>query len=258
MLIGAAACGPPSYATWIERADAAAVSSPVASSNIDPALLGYWRFDDAAGSATRDSSGRGHDGIIFANVGSPRPVWTTGRVEGALAFDGQTFVRIPYSPDWDRIGTTNAFTVVAWIIHQNTAIGWNTVVSRQYQGTQWEHFNLGFMDEYVTPITSTQINQYWYCTAPAPTVNGLWTHIAGTYDGTTLRGYQNGTEVCHLDITTTLVTDDTGIIIGGKTNTGGPTVEQPFTGLVDDLAIYSRALGASELADLAAGKAIVP
>jgi hypothetical protein len=224
---------------------------------LDPALLAYWRFDDAAGTAVRDSSGHGHDGTLISNISAPVPVWTTGKVRGALALDGRTFVSVPDSPDWDRIGSTNALTVVAWVIRQTSVVGWNTVVSRQYQTTEWEHFNLGFKDDSLTPIAGTQVNPSWYCTAPAPTTEGLWMHIAGTYDGTTLRGYENGAEICNLDFTTALTTDDTGIIIGGKINDAGPLVQQVFTGVIDELAIFSRALDASEIAAIAKGRPIV-
>jgi hypothetical protein len=256
LLIGAPACGPPDYARRVGGDDAG--NSPASTlSMVDPALLAYWRFDDGAGIAVADSSGRGHDGVLIANGATPPPVWTTGRVRGALALDGKTFVRVPDSPDWDQIGSADAFTIVAWVIRQTTVTGWNTIVSRQYQITQWEHFNLGFKGDYVAPIASTQVDQFRYCTAPAPSVSGLWMHIAGTYDGATLRGYQNGIEVCSIAFPATLPSDDTGLIIGGKTNAAGPNVEQAFTGLVDDLAVYGRALAAGEIAELAGGKPIV-
>jgi hypothetical protein len=255
-MIGAVGCGSPDYATWTGFADAAANSSPASAIAVDSALLAYWRFDDGAGTVVKDALGRGHDGIILANGSAASPVWTTGKVGGALALDGHTFVRVPYSRDWDELGATNAFTVVAWVLRQTNVTGWSTLVGRQFQRTTWEHFELSFKDDHVVPLSSTQINQNWYCTAPSPTTNGLWTHVAGTYDGTTLRGYVNGIEVCNLAFSTTLTTDDTGVVIGGENNMADQTVNQFFTGIVDELAIYSRAFGASEIAGLAAGKPI--
>jgi hypothetical protein len=235
----------------LAAADAGTHSSPGSLSALDPALLAYWRFDDRSGAMVTDALGHGHDGTIVGDA-----LWTTGKIGGALALDGRTFVRVPYSVDWDRLSETNAFTVVAWVLRQTTAMGWSTLVGRQYQGTTWEHFELSFKDDHVVPLTSTQINQDWYCSAPATTTTGLWTHIAGTYDGTTLRGYENGVEVCHLPISTTLTTDATGILIGGENNMPDQSVNQFYTGLVDELAIYSRAFGASEIAALAAGEPI--
>jgi hypothetical protein len=257
IVLGAAACGAPDYARGLVAIDTG-TPPVIALTHVDPSLLAYWRFDDRAGTTVADASGSGHDGTLISNAGTPRPVWTTGKVGGALALDGQTFVSVPDSPDWDRIGGTNAFTVVAWVIRQTDSVGWNTLVSRQYQVTQWEHFNLGFKDDYLAPVASTQLNQLWYCTASAPTSSGLWMHVAGSYDGKTLRGYQNGVEICSLDFTTTLTVDDTGLIIGGKINAPGPLVEQSYTGVVDELAIFSRALDASEIAAIAGGRSITP
>jgi hypothetical protein len=254
LLVAETGCGPPDYLRVTASLDAG--TDPATMATVDPSLLGYWRFDDRTGATVTDSSGLGHHGTIIANQGTPRPVWTTGKVGGALAFDGNTFVSVPDSPDWDRVGGANAFSVVAWVIRQNDAAGWNTVVSRQYQTTQWEHFNLGFKDDSLTPIAGTQVNPLWYCTAPSPTTDGLWMHIAGTYDGTTLRGYENGAEICHLDFSTVLTTDDTGIIIGGKINDRGPLVQQVFTGLIDELAVFSRALDASEIVAIARGQPV--
>ena len=54
------------------------------------------------------------------------------------------------------------------------------------------------------------------------------------------------------------VADNTGVVIGGEDNTADRTVNQFFTGLVDDIAIYSRAMSPGEIAEIAAGKPIVP
>ena len=168
-------------------------------------------------------------------------------------------MRVPYSSDWDQLQTTHAFTVVGWVMRrQMPVIGWNSVISRQYQRSTWEHFELSFKDDRVVSVASSQINADWYCTAPSPTASGLWTHIAGTYDGTTVRGYENGIEVCSLAFSATLLADDTGIVIGGQDNTADQTVNQFFTGLVDDMAIFSRAMSTGEIAEIAAGKPITP
>jgi len=259
MLVVVSACGSPDYARWVGKSDPLAKVTPDAAPvAVDPSLLAYWRFDDGVGSAVADSSGRGNDGTVLGNGTSPTPVWTTGNAGGALALDGQTFVRVPYSSDWDQIQTTNAFTVVGWVMRQTPIIGWNSVVTRQFQGTTWEHFELSFKDDHVVSVASSQINPDWYCTAPLPTASGLWMHIAGTYDGTIVRGYENGIEVCNLAFSATLVADNTGVVIGGEDNTADRTVNQFFTGLVDDIAIYSRAMSPGEIAEIAAGKAIVP
>ena len=69
-----------------------------------------------------------------------------------------------------------------------------------------------------------------------------WTHVAGTYDGTTLRLYVNGTQVSSQAKTGALQVNGLPLRIGG--NTYG---SEFFRGLIDNLRIYNRALSAAEI-----------
>ena len=79
---------------------------------------------------------------------------------------------------------------------------------------------------------------------------GTWYHFAGTYDGATLRMYVDGVEI------------GTGLAASGSgsaattegfrvgADTGNTSL---FSGVIDDLAIFSRALTAGEVSDIALG-----
>lgn len=62
------------------------------SSEESPGMVGYWKFDEGAGTSAADSSGYGNDGILKNQTGScggtACPSWTTGRFGSALSFDG--------------------------------------------------------------------------------------------------------------------------------------------------------------------------
>lgn len=45
----------------------------------DPSLVGWWRFDDGAGTVAVDSSGNGNDGVFSGD-----PVWVPGVIGTAL------------------------------------------------------------------------------------------------------------------------------------------------------------------------------
>ena len=47
------------------------------------ALVGHWKLDDASGTVAVDSSGHNNHGTLRGN-----PTWTTGKIGGALYFDG--------------------------------------------------------------------------------------------------------------------------------------------------------------------------
>jgi hypothetical protein len=69
-----------------------------------------------------------------------------------------------------------------------------------------------------------------------------WTHLATTYDGTTLRMFVNGVEVSNRAVGGNIRTSTGVVRIGGNGVWG-----EYFSGLIDDVKIYNRALSASEI-----------
>jgi hypothetical protein len=75
---------------------------------------------------------------------------------------------------------------------------------------------------------------------------GSWLHVAGSYDGATMRAYVNGTEVGSLPIAGTVITAVDGVRLTSP--------DQPLDGRLDDVRIYSRALSLTEIQALANGQ----
>jgi hypothetical protein len=82
---------------------------------------------------------------------------------------------------------------------------------------------------------------------------GTWTHIAGTYDGAAARLYVNGVEAASKPLTGAVAADTTPVILGGNGNDASGVPTELFPGRIDELMLYARALGPSEIAALAAG-----
>ena len=75
-----------------------------------------------------------------------------------------------------------------------------------------------------------------------------WTHLAATYDGTTLRLYVNGSQVGSRAVASPLLTS-TGVLRFGGNSVWG----EFFAGRIDEVRLYNRALTAAEIqADMAA------
>jgi len=73
---------------------------------IDYGLVGYWSFDEGAGTTAYDASGKGNNGKIYGAK------WVPGKFGQALSFDGaDDYVEVPYNP----IFNSNSFTVMIWI-----------------------------------------------------------------------------------------------------------------------------------------------
>src|SRR5690606_22256558 len=80
----------------------------------------------------------------------------------------------------------------------------------------------------------------WYPTG------STWAHIAGTYDGTTLRIYVNGVEEASVAGPAAVALNDLPLTLGAE-----PGGSRGFSGRLDGVAMYARALSPAEVAVLA-------
>jgi hypothetical protein len=69
-----------------------------------------------------------------------------------------------------------------------------------------------------------------------------WTHVAVTYDGTTLRVFINGTQAGSAAVAGSIAASTGALRIGGNSVWG-----EYFNGLIDEVRIYNRALSAAEI-----------
>jgi hypothetical protein len=216
-------------------------------------LVGHWTLDEITGNTVADSSGNGYDGTI---KGNPTPI--AGVKDGALEFHGTgvaltdlEYITIPSNPTLD-IGGPISLTL--WIRPD--------AEDPEDKGTNGgETAPMAKADSAASPSWSYQV-RYGWGGAPQPfmafTFNtsprawafvgkkldqGEWCHIAGTFDGTTLKCYLNGTQ-----------TDATPM--GPITKSGTPVLIGSdgwgcdWLGAIDDVRIYNHGLTADEVAEL--------
>ena len=77
-----------------------------------------------------------------------------------------------------------------------------------------------------------------------------WDHLAGTYDGTTLRVYLNGKVVGSRPCQGPIRTDGRPLIIGADADGPENEIDEIFKGLIDEVVVFSRALTAEEITRL--------
>jgi hypothetical protein len=76
----------------------------------------------------------------------------------------------------------------------------------------------------------------------------VWHLITGTYDGTTMKLYVDGVVVASAAATGSIAVTSDPLDVGNK---NGSTVgSDTFSGNLDDVRIYDRAISASEIATL--------
>jgi Concanavalin A-like lectin/glucanases superfamily len=250
--------GPPADATPGKDAAAAvdaAIAVDVAIAAPPSALLGYWPLDDSPGSPTaRDASGRGRHGTV-GGAGAGVAFTSAGRVGGALSFPGGTSpevgVLIPYD---DQIDGLRTFTIAAFVKLASLPPtgGHLSALSRQQGTTNREIFNLSCnAGDLVVFIPGGTSQTTFQARAEDSARTDVWIHAAATYDGRWLRLYINGMRAAESDFPNRLVSSPrTPIYIGTNKNAND---SQPFHGLIDEVVLYSEALPAATIGQLAAG-----
>src|SRR5580698_7766069 len=222
-------------------------------------LIGYWRLDDAAGSATaRDWLAWGNDGTLVGI--DPSTAWVAGGPEGrALSVQGTGYVNVPDSASIDSI--TDELTVAAWMFLQGPIASgsYATAISRQIGNGFGQHYHLSVNSGqqailFITTPMSGQVVFGGPMTIPQQT----WVHLAGTYDGSHARLYVNGAEVGNLPASGPFAVETNPVVLSGNGNGTSYTVSEFVPGLLDEVMLYRRALAPDEIARLAGGALLPP
>ncbi|MGE5295325.1 MAG: LamG-like jellyroll fold domain-containing protein [Solirubrobacterales bacterium] len=211
------------------------------------ALVGWWAFDETEGTVARDSSGHGNDGTV---VGAP--VWVQGRIDGALQFDGSTYVNCGNSQVFN---ITNEVTLAAWIQPDPDFAypDWSGIIMRG--GANIDTFALyynGPAKQMGFKTTGTTPN--WFASAAnsaAAMFDREWHHVAATYDGATKIIYLDGAPLANAASTGRIETSSGRLLLGaGRDLT---PVTHHAAGLLDDAQIYDEALAQAQIQKIMEG-----
>ena len=194
-----------------------------------PGAIAWWRGEDN----TLDGEGA-HDGTL--NNGAS---YTLGRVGRAFAFDGvDDSLSVPDSPAWD-FGTAD-LTIEFWLklnavenavyLHQQSSAAAGGFEFWYYAGAGELYFNAN--------------SSYTLIQRPWSPVAGNWYHVAVVRNASVCRLYVNGAQLGADQADGTAIANVAGPLLLGNW-AGGSGYE--LNGVMDELAIYHRALPAAEI-----------
>lgn len=211
-------------------------------SRASPPLEGLISWWPGEGSAADIVSG--YDGIFRGQTATR---FTNGLVGLAFGLDGVAdAIQVPVRPAFQ---VRTGLTAEAWVYP--TAYGTVRGVLTRWgaQGRNDRSFALA-LDATGRPYFAISLDGS-DC-APDCVAQGAvpiplrgWTHLAGTYDGSAVRLYVNGQLVSETDRPGQVWPGSSDLVIGGEVTEGA--LFSPFAGLIDEPALYGRALGAEEV-----------
>ena len=201
-------------------------------------------MDRLVGGRIPDISGHGHDAQLKAEGALPALV--DGIVGKALKFSAgeHQWLEVEYAPELDAPAR---ITVMAWvkIAARNKAYAIVCNKGDKSGPPPWPGWRLRvFWTRAAFQIGTPDGKEYMAVSPEWDVEPGKWAHVAGTYDGRTLRIYVNGVLRGQAEAPGGIAPRKGPIVIG---NYIGRKDAYPMDGLIDDVRIYSRALTADEI-----------
>src|SRR3989338_2523425 len=191
-----------------------------------------YAFDEGSGTTIEDSSGNNNTGTLTNG-----PTWTTGKIGGALSFDGVN--------DYVDLGNplslrpVNQITISAWINPTDVSTS-KTIVSKDITGAADYFFRVqgpGGVRCNFEGLVLDLVGNY--------VLTNVWQHLACTYDGSIVSIYKDGILLSSSAASAVTYSDSGANIKIGRRDEGGGGLY--FPGLIDDLRIYNRALTEAEI-----------
>jgi chitodextrinase len=198
-----------------------------------PGLVAAYDFNAGSGTTVSDVSGNGNTGTIV------NATWTTaGKFGGALSFNG-TNAQVVIN-DSASLHLTSAATLEAWVNPSSALTGWQDVIYKPLDNFFLEASSSNGNKPGTGVLLTSSAEPLAY--GSAALTASTWTHLAMTYDGTTLKIYVNGALVTSTTQTGTITTSTNALQIGGDTTYG-----QYFKGLIDEVRVYNIALTQAQI-----------
>ncbi len=212
-------------------------------------MVAWWPLDETQGPTANDIGGS------FNNVGTwtSSPGTATGKVAGALRFNGSNYVQV--SPQTELDFGTGDFSIDVWVqtvgsTSTRTLVDKRTGTSSSQTGYALYLYNGKPGLLLADSGSSTSYNST--ATSTAFVADGTWHHIAVTVDRDYTSGlniYVDGTSTATFNPTAHMgnLTNNAPLVFGGK-NLITPSFT--FVGRLDELELFNRAITLTEIQDI--------
>lgn len=204
-----------------------------ANAQLNVGLRAHWTFSGS----TNDDSGNGYDGTT---IGVVQPTMDRAGNPGcAVAFPGDSsYIAIPFGSDFD-IAPSEAYTLSLWYQGGSAEMGDLEWLFRKRNTPPLYHFwNYGLaLYDLNKPISFCGDDQQLWSMIDPPNPDPQWHNLVGIYN--------NGTHQLWLD--NVLIASDMSQTYFVTQSLEGSVIGEGFTGALDDIRFYDRALTTNEV-----------
>jgi hypothetical protein len=197
-------------------------------------------MNEGSGAVTLDSCSKGNDGALVNS-----PIWTTGKYESALNFNGSSYVKVNNS---QSINISGAITFSAWI-KANSINKYGQLIVKEGTDVYSGVFSMRVDSSNTLTVRLSQGGSIIGVTSgPQITSADAWYNVVFTYDGVSqLAIYVNGSLVQYSNgkFSGLLDASSKSLLIGQR-----EAGDMAFDGIIDEVRIYNRSLSAREVAAL--------
>ena len=209
-------------------------------------LIGYWNFNEEDGEGTQDGSGMENHGTLVG--GAEREKSLPGFGQALDLIVPGSHLRIEHSDVFDF----EEFAIALWFRPEGEQEDWGKIICKNTLNVPAYPFTIQFDDSNRIKI-EIRLAGGEKVNLPERVANpNDWAHIALVGDGESAILYLNGEQFSTAQLGGGLLHNGEPITVGSMADSS-----QNFSGLVDDLRIYTRALSQDEI-KRAMGLAVSP
>lgn len=217
--------------------DAAVVSNSAAVFDTANKFISVWHMSDkpSPGYAfVKDRTINAHDATSFGSMSAANSI--DGVIGKALNFNG--------IDDYLNAGNVSVpvnYSIGLWV-HPETSEDYQRFIFKDSSYTLW-------YDKDSVSIRVEHMNTRWHglpqdSGTHVPITTGSWQYLTGTYDGTTIRLYKNGSEISRSKVVTEPPNANSHPLLIGRSNFSGPEATSFVKGILDEIRIEGTARSA--------------
>ena len=197
-------------------------------------LLAYYPLDTGTGKVVYDATSTNAD-MPFNGT----PTWNSGKIDGGIATSSGNTAGTTTNPSLSY----SALSVCSWANMTSTGTT-PTIISMSDSTISTNNmWSLGFSTGATTPQMSIRLAGTTYSVTSSTSLGtSTWGYICTTYDGSNLKMYLNGVSTGTTSVNQAITAPSgVGIYLGAR------NTSVPFTGSIDEVKIYNKALSDKEV-----------